>query len=422
MKLTVKSDRPLIRAGARSTRYVLVRVLAPRAVDEGDRPPASVAIVLDRSGSMAGDRKFPLASQAAERALGLLQSHDRFSLIVYDEIVDVLAPSTPATPEAKRRALDALATVGPRGSTNLADGWLRGCEQAGQSPAPNASARCLLLTDGLANVGITDRDELSLHAGELRTRSVSTSTLGVGADFDERLLRDMALEGGGHFYFVDTAEQIGDILTSELGEALEVTVRRARLDVTLPANIECEVLNRFRASQRSGSDVVSVELGDLVSEQELSLVLKLNFPRGTIDDSVTLAIGAAGDGIEAINRATMSFRYATHEANDFQKRDVEVDREVARLYAARARAEATEANRIGDLDHARVSLQRVASRIKSYAGNDPTLRGIVAELEASVPEMAQARMSPAALKGAFFAAEMAVQSRAPRGQARRGNG
>ncbi|MBA3343424.1 MAG: VWA domain-containing protein [Gemmatimonadaceae bacterium] len=95
----------------------------------------------------------------------------------------------------------------------------------------------LLLTDGLANPGITDRDTLARHASELRQRGVSTSTFGVGVDFDERRLRDMAHEGGGNFYFLENALQIPDLITSELGEALEVVMPRAALEMDIPRRV-----------------------------------------------------------------------------------------------------------------------------------------------------------------------------------------
>jgi Ca-activated chloride channel family protein len=419
VSLTVKTDRALIRAGSSSTRYVLARLVAPRAAPRDDRLAVHVALVLDRSGSMAGESKFPLAREAAERALALLRSTDQFALVTYDERVDVLAELSPATPAAKRRALDALRTIEPRGSTDLASGWLRGCEQVAGAAGDVAVSRCLLLTDGLANQGMTDRDELALHAGELRARSVATSTFGVGADFDERLLRDMGRQGGGNFYFVERAAQIPDLLTSELGEALEITVRGASLDVTLPEGADCETLNRFRCA-RLGGGTTRIELGDLVSEQEITVVLKVSFPPGAVGDTRSVLLVPRGDGIEAsVPSGRLTWTRATHEENDLQPRDREVDREVAELYAARARAEATEANRRGDLSAARRVLESTAARIRGYAGSDAALRGIVASLQADIPDMAERAMSAMQLKQAFFAAEMPLASRAPSGSAKR---
>src|SRR6478752_4612672 len=98
--------------------------------------------------------------------------------------------------------------------------------------------RMSLRTDGLANHGVTEHGALVTTAAELRRRGVATSTFGVGADFDERLLRDIAHEGGGNFYFVESPAQIPDLVTSELGEALEIVARGAALHVELPAGAD----------------------------------------------------------------------------------------------------------------------------------------------------------------------------------------
>src|SRR6478752_5790468 len=141
--------------------------------------------------------------------------------------------------------------------------------------------RMSLRTDGLANHGVTDHAALMATASELRVRGVATSTFGVGADFDERLLRDIAHEGGGNFYFVETPAQIPDLLTSELGEALEVVVRGAQLRLELPAGADAEVLNRYRM-QRVATNALRVELGDLVSGQELNVAVKIRFANGQL--------------------------------------------------------------------------------------------------------------------------------------------
>lgn len=418
MTVSLRTDRRLLRAHARSVRHVLASYVAPSAPARAGRLPVNVALVLDRSGSMAGERKFALARRAVEEALRMLRPEDRFALVVFDDRVDVVARSAPATAEAKARALLALAEVDARGSTDLAGGWLRGCEEVARHLDAEGIARALLLTDGLANQGITDRGVLAQHAAELRRRGIATSTFGVGDDFDERLLRDLAHEGGGNFYFIESPAQIPDLLTSELGEALEVTVRRAVLTLELPAGAEAEVLNRFR-SERGAGGVTRVELGDLASGQEVTVAVRVRFARGTV--GATTAVRAALGADEALTPhewATLPWTYATHADNDAQPRDRVVDRAVARLYAARARAEATESNRDGDLAGARRVLLRTARRMAEYAGDDAELQAVVAELDAAVPSFATP-MAPRALKAALFQAEVSGRGREPDGKARR---
>ena len=420
MTMTMRTDRQLIRAGASSARFVLVDFIAPDAPQRTERLPVNVALILDRSGSMSGARKFELAREAVQQALRMLRPEDRFSLVVYDDTVDVLARSRPATPDAKRRALEALAAVGPRGSTDLCAGWMRGCEQVAEHLVEEGIARALLLTDGLANSGTTDREVLAQHASELRARGIATSTFGVGEDFDERLLRDMAHEGGGNFYFIETPTQIPDLLTSELGEALEVVARGAALEITLPRGARAEPLNRFRHSRGDDTNSLRVELGDLASGQEVRVVIRVQHAPGEIGDRAVVRMALVAQG-EVMRRSEgmVAWTYATHAENDAQPRDREVDREVALLFAARARAEATEANRRGDYGRARRVLEGTAARIRDYAGADSTMQGIALSLREETVVYAEQAMSPMMLKSAMFAAEAVGKGRDSMGKARR---
>src|ERR671936_1560255 len=94
--------------------------------------------------------------------------------------------------------------------------------------------RALVLTDGLANVGITKVEELVEHARQLRLRGIVTSTMGVGAGFNEDLLEAMARHGGGRFQYVETARHIPDCVQGELGELLTIAARRVEGQVVLP--------------------------------------------------------------------------------------------------------------------------------------------------------------------------------------------
>ncbi|HEX7979640.1 MAG TPA: VWA domain-containing protein [Gemmatimonadaceae bacterium] len=419
MNMSLRTDRHLVRAHARSERHLLVSIIAPTSEPRAGRQPVRTALILDRSGSMAGERKFDLARDAVEQALRMLRPEDQFTLVVYDQEVDVLVPLTAATAEAKSLARSRLRDVEPRGSTDLCAGWMTGASPLAARLAVGSVSRVLILTDGLANHGVTDHSALVATAAELRGQGVATSTFGVGADFDERLLRDIAHEGGGNCYFVEAPAQIPDLLTSELGEALEVVVRGAELRLELPAGADAVVLNRLR-NQCVADNSLRVELGDLVSGQELNVVVKLRFASGQSGDNAIASacvidqIGRPLGSVEAIE-----WRYATDDANDSQARDVVVDREVASLYAARARAEATEANRRGDLAGARRVLERTAERIRRYAHGDPTLAALWRELRDDVERYAEETMSPMQLKAAFYVAESAAKGRAPDGRARR---
>ena len=210
--------------------------------------------------------KLDLARRAVETAVERLLPTDRFAVVAYDDRIDVVVESTPASREAKTMAVDRLRTIDARGSTNLGEGWLRGAEQVARAQAAASGSsvnRVLVLTDGLANLGMTDPGELTRHAAELRVRGITTTTFGVGEDFDESLLQSMADAGGGHFYFIADAAQIIDQIASEVGELLEVVARDATIEVTAPdgMGVAVDSLSRFPVEARGNRWLV--RLGDL---------------------------------------------------------------------------------------------------------------------------------------------------------------
>jgi len=416
MTFTVRPDRSLVRADGKSTRYVLVSFTAPEAPRKAGRRSVNVALVLDRSGSMGGD-KIRLAREAVKQGLQLLRSDDRFALVVYDNEIDLVVESVPASAEAKRNALAKLSHIDARGNTNLGGGWLRGCEQVASHLDPASVARALLLTDGLANEGITDHDELVRHATELKARGVATSTFGVGHDFDERLLQRMADAGGGHFYFIQTAQQIPDLLMSELGETLEVVARSAGLALALPAGVEAVPLTRLDHVKTDGG--VRIDLGDLVSSQEVGAVIMLTFPAGAEGSGVGVRVSVTDrDGVLAAPPQDVTWRFASHQDNDAQPRHRVVDRAVADLQAALARERALDLNRLGKFDEARQVLEAIAELIRKRAGDDGELEAIARTLAAD-QEVFAACMSPVAMKVQHFASSSVQRMRAPDGKAKR---
>lgn len=399
MGLTLSTDRALVRAGCHSVRYVTARYTAPAAPRRRERRPLDLAIVLDRSGSMAG-QKLKLARQAARRAVETLGPKDFVALVTYDSRVTRLVPGALLDADHRRRLLDAIDGITPGGSTNLSGGWLTGCEEVGRSAREEAVARVLLLSDGRANAGITDRDELAHHAGELRARGVVTSCFGIGEDFDEVLMEGVARAGGGNFYYLEQPEQIPDYLLTELGDALEVVARGAALELDAEVGMEVESLDG-RVTGRQGMRF-RILIGDLVEGQEVELALRVTFPRrGEGDGAILTARLVDRDGVLDEAPASLTWDYASHEANGAQERNVAVDLVVARRYAAHARRRALEHNRAGDLDAAQRELRATAGRIREYAGRNADLLRVASELEREA-ERHRERFSAHMMKSAHY--------------------
>ena len=153
------------------------------------------------------------------------------------------------------------------------------------------------------------------------------------------------------------------------------------------------------------------------------MVLRLNFPHGDLGRAVGVTVGVSDrEGAFGADAAThITFDYADGRTNDFQARDVEVDRAVAQAFAGRARLEALELNRSGRYQDATARLDAVAKRIRGYAGSDPDLLRIASELDIEKPTMS-AWMAPATMKEAHFQFSAMARSRSPQGKAQKGPG
>jgi Ca-activated chloride channel family protein len=427
--LNIQTDRAFIPAGATTMRYLTVTVTAPARERRTERPFVHVAVVLDRSGSMAG-RKIEMARKAVDHAIRLLNERDRLALVCYDNEIDTLLGATNATPEAKALALSRLRAIDARGNTDLCGGWLRGAEQIAPSPGtpepgipePGTVTRVLLLSDGLANQGETDPAALARHAAELRGKGIATSTFGLGADFDEVLMSKLATEGGGHFYFIEQPAQIPDFLTSELGETLEVVAHDVRLVISGDAGLAVDCLNEFPSETIAGANgraEAHVRLGDLVSAQQLTVVIAVRCPAGVPGDHVAITARLA-DRDHALFPQPMPIEWRTVDpaADAAQPVNTEVLVEAATLIAERARAAALKANRQREFEEAARILTAAAADIRALAPGTRAIDAIAAALEAERSDYG-VMMSALAMKSRHFVTYNQSMGRDFQGKARK---
>lgn len=296
-RIEARWERAIVaKTGGEAT--LLVRVAAPAGdeAEAGRAAPLDVAFVLDRSGSMHGG-KLELAKEGVDLAVARLRDADRVALVVYDNDVDTVQPLAAATPRLKASLRLALHGIDPGGSTFLSGGWIAGCHELAEAEAQAETSkttrirRVMLLTDGLANVGILDPGELARHAGELRRRGIATTTLGVGQDFDEGLLSAMAEAGGGNFQYVADPEGLRAFFARELQELFSVAATGLTVTLTLPPGLHAELVSAFPVEPRNGA--LAVAIGDLPAGDEIDLIFSMRVARGAAGDALPVVVSAS---------------------------------------------------------------------------------------------------------------------------------
>lgn len=240
------------------------------------RVPTDLVIVLDRSGSMTGDKI--VHARAAVRALieGLGAS-DRFALVAYsDGAAPVIPLSAPG--DARTRWLAAVEAIAPSGGTNLSSGldlaltMVDGARRDGRSP------RVVLISDGLANQGDASREGLVARAARAAHGEYALSTIGVGADFDEGLMAALADAGTGNFHFLASTEGLAAILGAEFATARETVATGLRVSIE-PADGVIVVDAAGYPLAREGS-LVTFRPGSLFAGQERRIQVTLRVPHG----------------------------------------------------------------------------------------------------------------------------------------------
>lgn len=229
--LRVELDRPIVPAVGAETVVVKVSLdgvrLAPAA-----RAPINLALVIDKSGSMAGE-KIARARQAALEAVRRLSRDDVVSLVAYDGGVRVLVPAGPlGDGEALTAAIMRLSAAG---GTNLHGGVEAGAGELRKHIEGAFIHRVILLSDGQANVGPQTPEALGSLGARLLREGIAVTTIGLGEDFNEDLMARLARRSDGNTYYVSRSEDLPRVFADELGDVLSVVARRARLTLDFAA-------------------------------------------------------------------------------------------------------------------------------------------------------------------------------------------
>jgi Ca-activated chloride channel family protein len=237
----------------------------------GQRAPLNLALVIDRSGSMAHDNKFDYAMQAAQLVVENLSCRDIVSVIAFNQESVVLSPAGPAVnPEFLNHRLDEIT---PQGWTNLSAGLVEAFAQINQRATATQMKRVIVLTDGQANQGITDPHELRKLVASARRRGIGVSTMGCGDDVDEAVLIALADAGRGRYTDIRESDDIPEAMAAELHGLLGVVAQNVRVEVTALDALDITAVHGRRLARPTDSFVF--DLGDVREGERTVLLARL---------------------------------------------------------------------------------------------------------------------------------------------------
>jgi Ca-activated chloride channel family protein len=355
-----------------TTLDLLITVRSPKqsTARKKRRPPLNLALVIDRSGSMAG-RKLSDARKASRFLAGELTARDRLAIVAFDDEVQVLMPSTPvADPQP---FIEAINTIHSGRCTALFDGWLSGAMQVAQHLDPTQLNRVLLLSDGQANQGLTDHPEIAAKVAGLCKRGISTSAFGLGDRFDEDLMGSIASSGDGTLAFIESPSQLAELYACELQELAGTLGTRVSLGFSGQNGAELlDLLNDLEPTE-SGN----FRLPNLRAGQELNVGLRLQMPAWAPNQEIASVLlswdSPAPSGRQMLNKVlTLPVITAAELAG--LDADPAVAEQLAVLEANRLRRRAIEQLDRGDITGAELSLNGVSILLSALPDSKLTSR------------------------------------------------
>lgn len=229
--LSILPSLSTFKKGHSQTLDILVALQAPERKTTVKRPSLNLAIVIDNSGSMSGG---PLehAKQAARALVGSLKEEDRVSIVTYSDQAKVVLESMSA--EAAKKIIDsALNKVRPEGLTALEAGWLVGAQQIAPFVSSYGVSRVLLLSDGEANVGQTNIQKLAETGLQLADKGITTSTYGIGNNFNETLMTAIAQSSQGVAVYASNADDLATYFSNEFAMLCDLAGKDISLGLTV---------------------------------------------------------------------------------------------------------------------------------------------------------------------------------------------
>jgi Ca-activated chloride channel family protein len=386
-------DRTVLPAGQTQKTVIKVNLDVPAIPIDIERPPVNLTLVMDRSGSMSGT-KIAKAREAAITALRLLGPQDLFSLVVYDHNVQTLvSPQSAANTEWIESR---IRSIGTGGNTALYGAVSQGAAEVRKNLNRSYVHRVVLLSDGLANVGPSTPADLARLGAALIKEGISVTTIGIGTDFNEDLMAQLADRSDGNHYFVESSRDLPRIFAAELGDVLSVAARKIIIEIDCPEGVR--PLRIIGREGRIRGNRVEIHLNQLYGGQEKYALIEVMVEPGRENATQKIADARCSYENALTNKeersvAVASVRFSKSQEAVRRSASKKVQEELVKNELAEARDQALDLYNAGRKDDAVRELKaksvEISSRNQALGFGD-----IAEEAEAELDEDAASFAAP----------------------------
>ncbi len=399
--LTAELDRSAVLRGSDGlVRAELVLRGGQGAAAAAVRVPTDLVVVLDRSGSMAGE---PIATALAalRELIAGLADGDRFALVSYASDARGDIPLEAASGAARERWSHQIGAIAADGGTNMSGGLDLGHAVLAEARHAGAAPRLIVLSDGHANQGDFSLEGLRARAGRVRAGEYVLSAVGIGNGFDETVMSALADAGSGNFYYLPDATKLAGVFAGEFAAARETVARALAVRIAPGAGVRVADAGGYPLESVDGG--VSFHPGDLFAGQERRIWLTLHAPTQTVGDlalgGVAVEFASTGGERQRVELAALpaltcvasdADYYGSFDAEHYKRAELResvgaLKQRVARKLAAgqqaeavaevdahRARAELEQLKSLGYFDSdAATALQELRDQVSAPAAGAP---------------------------------------------------
>ncbi|MEX1365632.1 MAG: VWA domain-containing protein [Nannocystaceae bacterium] len=331
--------------------------------------PTALTLAIDTSGSMSGD-KIEHAREAARRLVDQMHDGDQLSIVTFDDRGRVRMAPTAVDPQSRGQALAVIEELGASGGTAMFEGLKVAESQMWSTPESHLVRRLVVISDGKATEGPTAPEDLGRVAEVGLQRGIQVSSIGVGLDYDESTLNELAIRSSGRLYHVEHAEQLPRIIEQEVALLESTAATDVEVELVAAPGVQLLGTDSARMEWREGALVVPV--GAVFQGQQRELLVRARVDDARKGTKVLASVrlhfrDPAEDGLrrvqETVLRATVTDDPSLVAAHANSRTETLIAMREASVFAQQASIQAN----AGDLDRADEQLAIAEQRLEEQA-------------------------------------------------------